>query len=194
MCDQVSTRILECVDRFRAGDATAADDLFRTVGERLEHLARRMLAGFPTVRPVADAGDVVQGAAMRLLSALRQLRPQSSREFFNLAAVQIRRELLDLARRVACRTKPDSLNGDARTDFTDPAPVGDDLDRWTSFHEAVEKLPVEEREAIGLVYYHGRSRGEAAEILGVNERTISRWWQSGCERLKERLGGELPMA
>jgi DNA-directed RNA polymerase specialized sigma24 family protein len=55
-------------------------------------------------------------------------------------------------------------------------------------------LPVEEREAIGLLFYHGYSRVEAAQIFGVNERTISRWWQSGCERLKKQLGGELPIA
>jgi len=191
MTEPTSTRILQCVDRYRAGDATAADDLFRSIGKRLDHLARRMLVGFPTVRLHADTSDVVQGASMRLLNALRDLRPDTARDFFNLASVQIRRELLDLARRFSGRSV-----GDADSDSPDPAdraPANEDLDLWTRFHEAVEKLPVEEREAIGLVFYHGYTRGEAAEILGVSERTVFRWWQAGCQRLNERLGGDLPM-
>jgi len=191
MTEPTSTRILQCVDRFRAGDPNAADELFRSIGKRLEQLARRMLVGFPTVRPHADTFDVVQGASMRLLSAIRDLRPETSRDFFNLAAVQIRRELLDLARRFSGRGK---IGDDDCTapDPADRAPANEELDVWTRFHEAVEQLPVEEREAIGLVFYHGHTRGEAAEILGVCERTIHRWWQSGCVRLNERLGGELP--
>ncbi len=192
MADESSAFILQCVDRYQAGDKTAADELFRTVGQRLDHLARRMLAGFPTVRPYADTSDVVQGASMRLLNALRELRPKSSREFFSLAAMQTRRELLDLARRFSGRRKIHSGEDAEQSHLTDRTPANDEIDLWTRFHEAVEGLPVEEREAIGLVFYHGRSRGEAAEILGVSERTVFRWWQSGCERLNERLGGELP--
>lgn len=192
MTEPTSTKILQCVDRFRAGDPKAADELFRSIGNRLDHLARRMLAGFPTVKHYAETDDVVQGASMRLLTAIRDLRPETSRDFFNLAAVQIRRELLDLSRRFCGRPWASDDNS-TQTDPADRAPLHDEIDQWTRFHEAVEKLPVEEREAIGLVFYHGCTRGEAAEILGVSERTVHRWWQSGCERLNERLGGDLPM-
>ena len=50
------------VNRLRAGDRAAADDLLRAVGGRLERLARRMLRGYPVVRSGADTGDV-QGEA-----------------------------------------------------------------------------------------------------------------------------------
>src|SRR5262245_20078634 len=103
MSSHDSVNIIQSVDRIRAGDLCGADELFRTVGRRMEALARRMLAGFPTVRPHVDSSDVVQGASIRLLNALRDLRPASSREFFSLAAMQIRRELLDLARRYSGR-------------------------------------------------------------------------------------------
>jgi RNA polymerase sigma-70 factor (ECF subfamily) len=165
--------------------------LFRTVGHRLEHLARRMLYGFPTVRPYADSTDIVQGASIRLLNALRELRPGSSREFFNLAAVQVRRELLDLARRYSGRCWK-TADESSRPEPHDRSPEHGELDLWTRFHEAVENLPTEEREAVGLLFYHGRTQGEAAEILGVSERTLQRWWQAGCELLKLRLGNELP--
>src|SRR5438034_560206 len=88
-----------CVGRWQAGDAAAADELVRAVAQRLEHVTRKMLRGFPTVRGWAETGNVLQGSLLRLLHTLRHLQPESTRHFFNLAAVHIRRELLDLARR-----------------------------------------------------------------------------------------------
>jgi RNA polymerase sigma-70 factor (ECF subfamily) len=183
-----TARLHQCVDRLRAGDRAGADDLFRAAGRRLNLLARRMLAGFPAVRSQADTADVAQGAAMRLLNALRDLRPASTRDFVSLAALQIRRELLDLARKVRRPTTPDRV-----PDPVAPAASPDDLDLWTRFHEAVEGLPVEEREAVGLIFYHGRTRVEAAEVLGVSERTVYRWWEGACRRLNDRLEGQLPL-
>jgi hypothetical protein len=57
-----------------------------------------MLGRFPTVRRWADTGDVLQSALVRLLGALKQVDVPSTRAFFGLAAEQMRRELLDLAR------------------------------------------------------------------------------------------------
>lgn len=192
MTEENSVQISDCIDRFRAGDRKAADELFRTVGRQLEKLAGRMLRSFPTVRPHAEPADVVQGASLRLLNALQELRPENSRHFFNLAATQMRRELIDLARRLRIRPGFSDREDIASNEPADRNHPADDLEFWTRFHEAVERLPVEEREAVGLLFYHGCTRAEAAEIFGINERTISRWWQSGCERLKLQLGRELP--
>src|SRR5262245_7811376 len=84
--------------RLRAGDATARNELVGRTCSRLERLARKMLRGFPRVRRWADTNDVLQNALVRLLRSLETVRPESPREFFALAAQQIRRELLDLAR------------------------------------------------------------------------------------------------
>jgi hypothetical protein len=54
-----------------------------------------MLRGFPAVQRWADTRDVLQASLLRLLHALEEVRPSSSRDFFGLAAEQIRRELLD---------------------------------------------------------------------------------------------------
>jgi RNA polymerase sigma factor (sigma-70 family) len=192
MLDRANFGIMESIDRLRVGHPTAADDLLRIVSPRLNELARRMLTGFPSVRSHADSGDVSQGASLRLLKALQTMRPATPRDFFNLASVQIRRELLDLARRYGTRgdfaTSPEA----PQAELADRGPSGEDLDLWTRFHEAVERLPVEEREAVGLIFYHGKTQAEASEVLGVCERTLQRWWQAGCDRLKEKLGGELP--
>src|SRR6516165_7798940 len=86
------------LERYRAGDRAATDAFLRRVCGRLERLARSMLRGFPNVRRWADTDDVLQSALMRLLHTLQATRPENTRHFANLAALHIRRELLDLAR------------------------------------------------------------------------------------------------
>jgi RNA polymerase sigma-70 factor (ECF subfamily) len=190
------------VDRLRAGDRAAADELLRTVGGRLERLARRMLKGFPNVKRWADTDDVLQGASLRLLRTLGQVRPNSTRDFFALAAVHLRRELLDLARHFG---GPHGLGAHhaSTPPGAGPAPVdaalarrddAADLDRWAAFYAAVELLPAEEREVVGLVFYHGWTHGQIAELLQVTDRTVRRYWRSAAGRLADQIGGELPDA
>jgi RNA polymerase sigma-70 factor (ECF subfamily) len=183
-------RLHACVVRWQQGDREAADELLRSVGRRLELIARKMLRRFPNVRGWIDTNDLTQGALMRLLTTLQKLQPTSPRHFFNLAAVHVRRELLDLARRTAGKefAPLEAVDLD-ETPTTGPP---DDLDLWCRFHEAAENLPTEERELVGLVFYHGWTHAQAAELFGVDVRTIRRWWQSACLRLTDMVGGELP--
>src|SRR5262245_57095555 len=76
----------------------AADELLRRAALRLHHLAHQMLVRFPTVDGRVQTDELVQSACERLLRALRQVTPPDTTEFFGLASLQIRRELLDLAR------------------------------------------------------------------------------------------------
>src|SRR5689334_25116840 len=93
-----TARLHECVQRWQEGDRAAADELLLACAKRVEQLARRMLQGYPVVRGQAETADVLQGCLVRLLNALRRVRPAATRDFYNLAAVQARRELTDLAR------------------------------------------------------------------------------------------------
>ena len=178
----------------REGDRSAADELLRAVGDRLGRLAHRMLGEYPGVRSAADTNDVVQGAMLRLMRALGDVKPESTRAFTGLAALQVRRELLDLARHFAVRGAGAKLAEPATADFgTSGAESPADLELWARFHAAVETLPESEREAFGLIYYQGHTRGQAAFLLGVSERTVFRWWSSACLLLNERMGGQLPV-
>jgi RNA polymerase sigma-70 factor (ECF subfamily) len=192
-----SINLQKYIERWQSGDRAAADELLRATGARLEKLARRMTRAFPNVRGHADTGDVLQNSLIRLLRTLRTLRPNTTRDFFNLAAVHIRRELLDLARR--CKGK-DFLRIQTADDSDQPQGVrveatesttSEEFDLWVRFHQAVDELPVEEREVVGLVFYHGWTQVRIAELFAVDERTIRRRWSSACERLRELVGGDV---
>jgi RNA polymerase sigma-70 factor (ECF subfamily) len=59
----------------------------------------------------------------------------------------------------------------------------DDLEKWTAFHEAVERLPVERREVVSLIYYHGWTQAEVAKHLGMSKRTVQRHWAAAMVTL-----------
>ncbi|AMV26571.1 ECF RNA polymerase sigma factor SigE [Gemmata sp. SH-PL17] len=186
-----SINLQDCLTRWRSGDREAADELLRATGKRLEKLARRMTRSFPNVRAQADTGDVLQNSTIRLLRSLRTMHPETTRDFFNLAAVHIRRELIDLARR--CRGKawlPFDVPGDSHPPVEPAADAPPDFDLWVRFHEAVDELPVEEREVVGLVFYHGWTQIRIAQLFQVDERTIRRRWSRACERIREIIGDD----
>lgn len=177
------------VARWQQGDRQAADELLRAVAGQLERLARKMLRAFPSVRGWADTCDVQAGATLRLLTALRTVQPNSTREFFGLSAVQIRRELLDLAE---AHSRRRAVGLDDEQAAAIPARTSDEMEIWAEFHRAVETLPSEEREVVSLVFYHDWKQAQVAELLGVDERTIRRYWRSALDRLSEKLKGRLP--
>ena len=93
-----TTQLHGWLERMRAGDLAAREEMLRRLSARLERLARKMLRRYPRVQRWTDTEDVLQNALLRLLRALEQVQPGSMREFFGLAAEQMRRELLDLAK------------------------------------------------------------------------------------------------
>lgn len=190
----------ELLARIRAGDRAAQDALIRACQDRLERLARRMLRGFPNVRRWADTGDVLQNASMRLLRSVEQLDVADTRGLFNLAATTIRRELIDLARHFG---GPEGVGANHASltprsgapqvpDRPDPATDPVKLERWTALHEAVEKLPPEEREVFGLIFYHGWTQAQVGTLLGMDPRTVRRRWKAACAALHAGLDGMLP--
>jgi RNA polymerase sigma-70 factor (ECF subfamily) len=185
------------LERMRAGDRAAGDELFRHLGGRLERLARQMLRGFPAVRRWEGSGDVLHNASLRLLRALKEVSPDSTAQFFGLAAQAIRRELLDLKRHYC---GPEGVGANHHTDGrgvparepVDPAPGHDELEEWCEFHRQVAGLPEEERAVVDLHFYQGLTKAEAADLLGVDVRTVQRRWNAALQRLRSPREGTGP--
>jgi RNA polymerase sigma-70 factor (ECF subfamily) len=182
------------VARLRAGDPAARDALVGHACDRLRHLTSRMLKGYPGVGRWEQTDDVLQGALIRLDRALKATVPQSARHFYHLAALQIRRELLDLA---AKHAGPEGTGANHQTDGSgaalggaaDPSGGPSSVADWAEFHHAVDRLPAVDREVFGLLWYGGLSQEEAADVVGVSVRTVKRRWQAARLALARAFGG-----
>jgi RNA polymerase sigma-70 factor (ECF subfamily) len=197
-----STAVLQLhLERMQAGDPAAREALFRHVQARLERLAGKMLQGYPGVQRWEQADDVLQGALVRLLRALQEVRPTSVRGFLALGAEQVRRELLDLARHHFGPEGPGANHASPPAPSAGRGPLHDRADLrnepsalagWREFHLQVQHLPEPEREVVGLLFYQELSQVEAAAVLGVTVRTVQRRWQSALLMLHKVLKGHWP--
>jgi len=171
-----TTLIARLLENLNQGDPLAREELLKWSLRRLARLASRMLKEYPPVRRRRETDDVVQGALLRLDKALRKDPPKSVEHFFRLAALQIRRELIDLANRFRHRKSVlecDAFPGSSRG----PMKVPDPRVRSSSscgLYDAMERLKPDERRLFDLLHIAGLSQAEAATLLGVSERTLRR--------------------
>jgi RNA polymerase sigma factor (sigma-70 family) len=191
--------VQDLLKRHRDGDGSARVGLIGLAQGRFVALARAMLRRSPHVRRWEETDDLLQAALMRLYRSLDQVQPASLAHFDNLAATQIRRELIDLARSyhgpegIGAHHHTDGQDAGGRiADVADPSNGPDALEGWMAFHEAVNRLPDEEREVVNLLWYGNRTHAQAAETLGVAIKTIQRRWASARLMLGDALHGERP--
>jgi RNA polymerase sigma-70 factor (ECF subfamily) len=201
MSDNQSTILQQHLERLQAGDLSARDALLRQAAGNLQRLVRRMLGDYPGVRRWEDADDVGQNAALRLWKALEEVRPATARDFYRLAALQVRRELLDLARHYSgphgLGANHDSVpqRDDASPRLPEPGTSTLDpgrLAQWTDFHRQVDELPGPLREVFDLLYYQDLPQAEAAALLEVSEPTLRRRWLEARLMLQEKMKSEPP--
>jgi len=200
--DLTQTQIL--LNLAAKGDERAYEDLVARVSERLVRLTRKMLRNYPHLRRWEQTDDVFQNAAIRLHRSLKKVQPDSVRAFFGLAAVEIRRTLIDLIRH---HFGPEGAAGKYESDVNrasedrsrgilhnEPDQHDDphSLEAWSRFHEAVERLPDDEREVMHLIWYGGMKQAEAASLLGVSVPTVKRRWYRARLQLHTILGGQFP--
>jgi len=175
----------------QAARLAARDALVAAAIDHMRSVAHRMTRGFPQ-------------ASLRLTRALDAVVPTDGRHLLNLIATQVRRELIDLARRYAGaesfaryhETNLGHVDGQDvfRSDSAED-PVNPDLEgvsSWTRFHEAADTLNEEDRELFNLVWYLGLSQERAAKALGYSVRTIARRWDVVKQCLVRQLKGQAP--
>ena len=167
-----ATRLLDAIEQ---GDARAAADLLPLVYEELRKLAAAKMAHEPagqTLQPTA----LVHEAYLRLVGNDRA-RFDGRAHFFAAAAEAMRRILIDNGRRKRALRHG---GGQERVDIQHVdfavAVKEDDL---LAVGDALEKLARENKpmaELVKLRFFVGLTNKEAAEILGVSEPTVERWW------------------
>ena len=199
-----SQQVESLLARLENGDLTARDELLRATCDRFTYMARAMKRDFPRVGRWEQTEDVVQNASLRLYRALEEVKIADTRHFFRLVALQIRRELIDMARhyegahglghhhQTQRAVRPEESGNanrfEAAEDTNDPHAVA----MWSELHETIEKLSEDQREVTELLWYHGMTQQEAADLLQVDVRTVKRRWRSARIFLHDKLQGELP--
>jgi RNA polymerase sigma factor (sigma-70 family) len=200
-----TTQLQGWIDRLRDGDLSAREELIAATCDRLRELAHRMLA-HDRVRRWEQTDDVLQQALVRVHRELANVQPKTVREFLHFAGYHIRQVLVDMARHYY---RPLGLganhhsagHGDtdrsaAPFDTSDgrlsPSQEACRSERWCELHEEMNQLPPDEQEVVELLWFHEMTQSQAADLLGIEVRTVRRRWQRARLRLFDALGGELP--
>jgi RNA polymerase sigma factor (TIGR02999 family) len=177
------THMLEAVGQ---GNPKAAEELLPLVYEELRRLAASKMAQQPPGQTL-QATALVHEAWLRLTDSSRQ-NWENRRHFFSTAAEAMRHILIDRARK---RQTQRHGGGQQRVDIDEielAAPVEDDT--LLGLNDAIDdlqKADPEKAEVVKLKFFAGLSEREAAEVLGVSERTVERRWAYAQAWLFERM-------
>lgn len=180
--------------RIADGSDEAFSQLMDRLYGRLRAICAKMLNSYDHLRRWEQTDDVLQNAMLRLHRACQEVRLESKRHLMNLAATQIRRTLIDLARHhfgpLGRGVHHHSDGGQFAETQVWSSDEPQTQEWWTAFHESVQSLPDEEREVFDLIWYAGMSQREAAEVIGVAERTVLRRLHRARLTIGEAIGEE----
>jgi RNA polymerase sigma factor (TIGR02999 family) len=179
------TRIL---DRVQQGDPKAAEELLPLVYAELRNLANARMAQEPsgqTLQPTA----LVHEAWIRLSGENHDW--QNRRHFFSAASEAMRRILIERARQ---KRRVRHGGGLVRVDLGDINVAAESRSETVLFvHEALERLAQKDPEIAELIklrYFAGVPNQEAAEMLGMSERTARRNWAYARAWLTREINGQ----
>lgn len=168
------------------GHSQAANRLLPLVYDELRCLARAKMAREQpgqTLQPTA----LVHEAWLRLASAEDQ-HWQNRRHFFAAAAEAMRRILIERARRRQVLAKGGYAVREEEPDWCLIVAAPDD--ELLAIHEALDQLAATDAEAATLVklrYFSGLSMPEAADVMGLSQRSAERTWTFARAWLRNAL-------
>ncbi len=178
------------------GEASARQELLERAHRRLVRIAAALFhEDFRGLRGRHDLESVVSETWLALMRALESTQPATPDSFFGLVFVKVRQALLQIAsreRRHQARLvdglvdsgEPEALDAFDRPDTTnDPRRLA----ILTEFHRQVEKLPPDEKRAFELHYYLGLTQAEAADLMELAPKQVSRLWLAATARLADWL-------
>jgi RNA polymerase sigma factor (TIGR02999 family) len=188
MTDERNNDVTAILRAAQGGDGAAAARLLPLVYEELRKLAKARMARLrpgETLQPTA----LVHEAYLRLLGKA-DLQLEGRRHFFFAAARAMRDVLVERAR---SKAGPKHGGGRLRVELKEGAaavePPSEDL---LALNEALSELEKEDpvkAQIVHLRYFAGMSAEEAAQVLGMSERTLHRQWRFIKAWLRRRLGG-----
>jgi len=175
MPDSASVNTTELLRAWAGGDSKALQQLTPRVYRELRRLAARLLQN---ERPgySLQSADLVHEVYLKLVNA-RELNWQHRAHFFAIAATQMRRILLDRARRNAAgkrggKAQPVHLNSldVAQAKARELVALDDALN-------ALAQVDPRKSRIVELRFFGGLSVRETAEVIQVSSDTVMRDWK-----------------
>jgi len=167
------TRILSAIEQ---GDPKAAEALLPLVYEELRKLAAQRLAHEKPGQTL-QATALVHEAYLRLVGEQDTRRWDGRGHFFASAAEAMRRILVENARR---KKRIKQGGGRLRVELDEELlPIESPVDDLLAVDEALDRLALVDSQAAKLVklrYFVGMTTEQAAEVLGLSERSAYRTW------------------
>jgi len=196
VADSDVTRLLAA---WSDGDPTALDRLLPLVYADLRRIAGRQLR---SERPdhTLSATAVVHEAYLRLVGQ-RQVSLEDRAQFFAAAAAQMRRILVDHARRRAAQKRG---GPELRITLDEEIAAGDERDLdLLSLDQALDELEALDPRVARIVelrFFGGLSLDDTALAMDVSRRTVARewalargWLHKRLEALRGGMGGLAPL-
>jgi RNA polymerase sigma factor (TIGR02999 family) len=174
----------------KTGDRKSADEVLPLVYEELRKLAAHKLANEAsdlTLQPTA----LVHEAWLRL-TGNKDSQWDGNGHFFAAAAEAMRRILIERARRKNAmkrgaqfeRVELDTVNLAETTDSATLLLIDEALEAFTREDAAAAEL-------VKLRFFVGMTNEEAAQVLGISERTAKRNWTFARAWLHDRITSQL---
>ena len=180
----------------QAGEASEMEawrQCYREMGAKLLLYARQFLESAPFTSP-HEAEDVVQTAFVRFW----KMFPKAHSEHYGLLFAAVKSVALDTLRSARRRALRQDCYSAQIVDFRDPAAVEASRNSWFQvssdqqlkadrIQEALQQIPVEQREIIVLKVWGEMTFSEIADSLDESANTVASRYRLGVQALKKRL-------
>jgi RNA polymerase sigma factor (TIGR02999 family) len=181
------------LQRWRAGERDALDQIVPVVYEELRQVARRQLRR-ESPGHTLSATALVHETYVRLLQR-RQIAGDDRSAFLAVAAQTMRRILVEHARRRRRLKRGGGQAPASLPDEVEPALVTDaEVDEVLALDAALSRLARMDERAARVVEYRmfaGLTLAETAEALQLSTKTVQRTWTTAMAWLRKEVAGGL---
>jgi RNA polymerase sigma-70 factor (ECF subfamily) len=201
--DQNSSNTVRLIEKARAGETAALNELFARHRERLHRMVQMRLDW--RLQGRIDASDVIQDAyleaarrlddyldapAMPLFLWLRFLVGERltilHRHHLGVHMRDARKEI-SLYRDALPEASSAALAAQLLGQHTSPSVAAVRAERLLRLQEAVNRLDALDREVLSLRHFEQLSRAETARVLGIEEAAAAKRYIRALKRLKDTL-------
>lgn len=178
--DRTSAEVAELVRRVAQGDRGSFLDLYDQFSSDVYGLALYML------HDEMAAEEVTQETFLKVWTSADTYKPNRGK-FSSWLLTIARRTAIDRLRKDSRRpeiAEHVDVEAEWRPELTKPASDSEEA-RWRSLYFSLQELPVEQRKAVTLSYYHGLSHSEIAAYLDIPLGTAKTRIRLGLQKLRD---------